>query len=108
MEEGLKIRPTKYQGLAWIMGGFAIVLLAVLLMFNTVLSVSRDNQNNGKIIKAATGCANTKSVKECIDIITLKNQSQLAPFLQQTDCLMRNALAGKPPPERYDVPCKLN
>lgn len=107
MDEELKKRPTKVQGLVWILGGLLSVLIVVVLMFLVVLHVSQDNQDNGKIIKAATGCGNTNTVAECETVIALRSQAMAAPFLQQTDCLLRKALLGQPPPERYDIPCKI-
>lgn len=107
IERDLKVRPTKTEGLAWIMAGFAIVLLVVGAMFAVVWNVSRDNQTNNRIIRAATGCGNVSSVKDCERVIANRSGAQYAPFLQQQDCLFRRALAHLPPPERYDLPCQL-
>lgn len=107
LEQDLKARPTKTEGLAWIMAGFAIVLLVVGAMFTVVLNVSQDNQTNNRIIRAATGCGNVSSVRDCERVIATRSQAQYAPFLQQQDCLFRRALAHLPPPERYDLPCEL-
>ena len=107
IEKDLLARPTKTEGLKWIMAAFGVLLLVVGLMFATLLSVSRNNQVNGRIIRAATGCGSVSTVQECEKVILARSASQFAPFLQQQDCWTRRALAHLPPPASYTVPCQL-
>jgi hypothetical protein len=107
VEKDLRDRPTKSQGLKWLAGGLALVFIVVVAMFTSVIRLQTEGRNNGRIIRAATGCEQAQTVKACQ--ITLKTQQskQLEPFLRLQDCWTRRALAHLPPPPRYDVPCVL-